>query len=58
MCLRADLRGSGGVEGREVELRVGVNATGDGSGADHVRYGFPAFYRRLSLARRFALANV
>jgi hypothetical protein len=41
-----------------MELHVGVNGTGGGSGAAHVRYGFTAFYRRPSLARRFVLANV
>jgi hypothetical protein len=49
---------SGGVEGREMKLHVGVNGTGGGSGAARVRYGFAAFYRRPSLARLFALANV
>jgi hypothetical protein len=41
-----------------VELRVGVNGTGGGSGAARARYVFPAFYRRPSLARQFVLANV
>jgi hypothetical protein len=49
---------SSGVEGREMELHVGINGTGGGSDVARARYGFTAFYRRSSLARRFALANV
>jgi hypothetical protein len=49
---------SGGDGGREVEFHVDVNGIGGGSGAAHARYGFTAFYRRSSLARRFALTNV
>jgi hypothetical protein len=49
---------SGGDGGREVEFHVGVNGTGGRSGAARARFGFTAFYRRPSLARRFALANV
>jgi hypothetical protein len=48
----------GGVEGREMELHVGVNGTGGGSGAARARCGFAALYRRSSLARQFALANL
>jgi hypothetical protein len=48
----------GGVEGREMELHVGVHGTGGGSSAARARCGFPALYRRPSLARRFALANL